>query len=541
MKDSARKLVFLLGGVIPLLLLPFIKGGMTGSISGEIVYQKRIKAPLYLYIFAGKEKSKRPPDIWEEKPVRKIRLSGRSFRVKGLSPGRYYLFSFLDENGNGKVDYQNYEPTGWYSADSGGLDPLVVKKGVDISGINIPLKAPTPMGAPRKTKGGELALVKGRYVLKLYGSSYQRGYAHGFLLASQIRDMIEFFNLEFGARSRRRYEKEVLPFVKKNFSYDKSYLEEVRGMLDGMRASGKSLFIPSLNRDVTMDDILALNAYGEWLSLSCSSVSAWGKMTENRELKGGLIIGRDMDGENDLRKTTVLDVLIFAVAPEKGFRYVSVMWPGFIGTYSAMNERGVAAFTHKSNTNSSWKAKGLTPKGLIVREIMMKVDEKDTVAKIRRVIDSHRVKTGGAMGVGNNLHIVSPYHCQRYPAAIMEDDYYGGATRYPGEFYPKNPYLVLCCNTFIKYGVSSPEPGLRGRRYSALAKELTRLIERGETIDTREMVKLLSISGNKRTEHAIIFRANEGSFDLAVEDLVKGIREAPLCSWTRFKLLDLFP
>jgi hypothetical protein len=537
----SKKAALFFAGLFSLLLLTFLPVEKGGTISGEIIYPEKVKAPLYLSIFAGRDNPRRPPDIWEEKPVKRIRLEKKSFKLNNLSPARYYLFAFLDINGNGKVDYQNYEPTGWYSEDLGGLDPVTVKGGDEISGIRIPLKAPAPMGKPRKVRGGELTRVNGRYVLKISGIPYQRGYAHGFLLASQVRDMVEFFNLEFGARSLSRYREEVLPFVQENFKYDERYLEEVRGMLDGMRESGKNLFVPPLGRDVSMEDILALNAYGEWLSLSCSSVSAWGKMTENDELKGGLIIGRNMDGEIDLRKTTVLDVLIIAVTPDDGFSYVSVMWPGFIASYSAMNERRVSAFTHKSNTNSSWRATGLTPKGLIVRDIMTKVDEADSVAGIRRLIDSYKVETGGAMGVGNNLHVASPYQRQQYPAAIMEDDYCGGATRYPAEFYPENPYLVLCCNTFIKYGVETPEPGLRGKRYSALAKELTRMIEAGETIDTKRMVNLLTISGNERTEHAIIFRANEGSFDLAVEDLVKGVREAPLCSWATFKLADLFP
>lgn len=49
-----------------------------------------------------------------------------------------------------------------------------------------------------------------------------------------------------------------------------------------------------------------------------------------------------MDGEIDIRKVTVSHFLIFAITPceTNKLKWISFMWPGFIGSCSAINEKG---------------------------------------------------------------------------------------------------------------------------------------------------------------------------------------------------------
>ena len=70
---------------------------------------------------------------------------------------------------------------------------------------------------------------------------------------------------------------------------------------------------------------------------SCTLHNATG-VVQGSDVDGGLIAGRNMDGEVDLRKVTVSHFLLFAVEPsEPGQRrWVSAMWPGFVGTISGI-------------------------------------------------------------------------------------------------------------------------------------------------------------------------------------------------------------
>jgi hypothetical protein len=59
-------------------------------------------------------------------------------------------------------------------------------------------------------------LRDGIWTLKLSGTYYQRGYAHGKLLAAEIIDFFEFFTLEFVLKSKKRYEELFLQHHNKN-------------------------------------------------------------------------------------------------------------------------------------------------------------------------------------------------------------------------------------------------------------------------------------------------------------------------------------
>jgi hypothetical protein len=49
-----------------------------------------------------------------------------------------------------------------------------------------------------------------------------------------------------------------------------------------------------------------------------------------------------MDGENDFRKSTVLQLVVFAIEPPPPLmKYAHVFWPGMVGTASGLNEAGV--------------------------------------------------------------------------------------------------------------------------------------------------------------------------------------------------------
>ncbi|MBL7073804.1 hypothetical protein ISS37_01010 [candidate division KSB1 bacterium] len=549
MRTLLRYLTFTAILLVFTLAVTGVNSSLAGSIAGKVTYKGRQRGAIYVRAYPVPKGLRRHRYIWEHEPL----ITFSSVRTHSLGPytisdlpdSNYTLWAWMDINGNGEVDYDIPEPTGWYTADNGSLDEVTINEDSQVQNINIILKRPTPFPTEdKRIEHGSLRTIKDKKVLHLWGKPAERGYAQGFLVGPQIRDMIEFFNVEFVARSASYYEKSVIPFVESRSVFTEEDNEELDAMLKGMRDSGSNMFIDALGREVIRGDLYALNAYGEWWGedLSCSSVSAWGKATENDELKDGLIIGRDMDGEIDLRKTTIISVLIFAVEPAspKKKKWVSVMWPGFIGTYSGMNEEGVGIFDHSGNGKSDPAIAGYRPGTLIMRDVLETVGAKNTVSEAEKAMMTFRGPKGGPFNSGEILFIVSPYVGQKVPAAIYEVDMEGGVMRYPDEARPTCSYNLVCTNTYLKYRVSPNHAVRFCRRYADLADRLVAFKVYGKSIGTPEIIELIQVSGNRTTEHSIIFRPNQMTIDLAYENLVYDIREAALCEWTSYRWEELF-
>lgn len=145
-------------------------------------------------------------------------------------------------------------------------------------------------------------LREGFWILKLWGSHYERGYGHGKLLAAEILDFFEFFGLEIALKSRTRYETTFFPhhntFVRKicprsltcyKVSKPEGYKQELEGIIAGMKDSGVSMYIPLLERDFTLEDLHYVNTFVEARTagdikanteISCTQFSYWGSKTK---------------------------------------------------------------------------------------------------------------------------------------------------------------------------------------------------------------------------------------------------------------------
>ena len=83
----------------------------------------------------------------------------------------------------------------------------------------------------------------------------------------------------------------------------------------------------------------------------CSQFCAWGEATAGSDIDGGTIVGRNMDGECDVRKVTVSHFILLASdisadtpsphGEREGQRYVSALWPGAIGVQTGFNSAGL--------------------------------------------------------------------------------------------------------------------------------------------------------------------------------------------------------
>jgi len=562
---------------------------MTGSISGTVFYKGAEKGPVYLLLLPVNNKKMLRTIQSQSLPFQSEYVSQYiyldapgNYQFTKIDAGDYVLWSWLDVNQNGSVDYFNFtEPTGWFQTDKQlTLATITVEAGKEKKGINLKLISPIPYSDEDKKitigkGGGTLKTLKGNKVLHLWGLPKERGYAYGYLVGQQIVDWIEYVLVENFVGSVKNYEEIALPYIKKHFN-NQRYFTEIDAMIKGMKDAGVDTFIGLLDRDITRLDIEAQNCY--WLlwemalygffkmsssqlsSGSCSGVAFWGEWTRNAELNGGLVHGKNMDGENDLRKVTVNDLLLIAVEPpqESGLnKYVGVDWPGSFGTFNAMNEHGLILTPHCASSVPSWEANEIIAYPVLYREALQKGR---TINDVQAIWKSLACSAGFCGTGGFNTGIYTPYMKENdsFPAVIYETDAYGGAIRYPGEIPPKDLFCILVTNTFYKYtGVYpkafsdflelGPFSGITSKsyRYIDMLDTVIKFKNEGKTVGTQEIIQLLQVASTSKaysgkTEYSYIAYPNKMSFALAKEDLARRIMDAPFAKFTNYTFEEAF-
>jgi len=319
-----------------------------------------------------------------------------------------------------------------------------------------------------------------------------------------------------------------------------------------------------LGRDFQRVDLLAINAYIERRAAqpspaaslmpegpACTQFAFWGEATQGSELAGGLIAGRNMDGEVDLRKVTVSHFLLFAVDPsEPGRRrWVSAMWPGFVGTITGINEEGLYAMENAGGSGPGPVVDGLTPCSWVQRNILENAGGESTPASIAERFEAFRSPAGGVFGGGSIILWAVPYRGQPAPAFVSEGDRFGTDIREPGEVAPASRFEIMASNHYLTYGVDPDRPGFFfGKaadfsstwRYEAGMNALEAWARQKKPLGTAEMRRLLQTVAHGTTEHSVIFRANEMTLDVAVDDLESDLWDAPYQSWVTFSFEELF-
>ncbi len=518
------------------------------------------------------------------RPLRTLSLPGPArFAFPELEAGAYSVLAFMDLDGDGALGFDPPEPFGWHATEAAGPMAVLDLSGGDGTGADIVLRRPRPFPREeRRTDHGSLRWMKGLPVLQLHGTARERGYAHGFLVGEQILDFFEFYVLEDSWQSARRYQDQFAPFLESHFAYDPAYLGEVDAVVEGMKASGMDMRVPWLGREFSRVELLAINAYIERRAAQgspartlhpsdgpalsgrpidaphpdpagpqCSQFALWGEATAESELHGGLIAGRNMDGEVDLRKVTVSHFLLFAVDPaEPGLRrWVSTMWPGFVGTLSGINEEGLYSMENAGGTGPGPVVDGLTPCTWVQRHILEHAGRESTPESIEAAIARFNSAGGGAFGAGSIILWGVPFAGQPAPAFVSEGDRFGTAVRAPTEVAPVRPFDILATNHYLVYGADPDRPGVNFAqevsfsstwRYEAGKNTLEAWARMGIPVGTAEMRRLLQSVAHGTTEYAVVFRANEMSLDVAVDDLAADLWDAPYQRWVAFRFEELF-
>jgi hypothetical protein len=400
--------------------------------------------------------------------------------------------------------------------------------------------------------------MHGLPVLQLRGTAEERGFAHGYLAARQIIDFFEFYIIEDNWRSAKNYKETFVPFLEDHFDCPSEFLKECDAVIQGMQASGIDMRVEALERDFKRTDLLAINAYIEKRAAfpiadpaSCTQFAFWGSQTEGSELDGGLIAARNMDGECDVRKVTVSHFLVYAVDPSEHGRkrWVSTMWPGFVGTISGVNEDGLYCMENAGGSGSGPVPEGIVPCSWIQRIILEEQGRDASPESVLETMKPFVCSTGGITAAGSIILWAVPYKGQESPAFIYEGGRTGFAIRTPTEVRPVDPANIMASNHHLSYGFDPDKPDYSlGRpvsfssrwRYETGMHTLEAWSRQGKSLGLNEAIRLLEQVAHGTTEYSVVFLANEGRILIAVDDLETDMWDAPYMKWIEFDFDELF-
>jgi hypothetical protein len=368
-----------------------------------------------------------------------------------------------------------------------------------------------------------------------------------------VVEFFRFFILESVVQSAARYEAVLAPTFRTAFAQyaDAEYAAEARALLGGMAeraaADGDAhlLAVPELARNFSYDDLFAINAYDAFETWACSQLVAWGPASAD----GATLTARNMDGEVDVRHATVAAALLFAHAPPPPAKgWVSVMWPGHLGSFSLLAEDGIYGMMNAGSDRPGGPA--TNSHRYATTWVLRKTIEATTAASSARdlhdAVAAYNSAAGGACDPGCIFVWARPADANSsLPGGmIYEGDRLGGSVRVEGAAPPYVQGVVMATNHFLQTGVVPPTPPARSFpaaltccdgcncsfssqfRYAAGSQYVGRLARADRGVDVDAARTWLTHVTHGTTEHSVITRPGARMFGLMVADS-RGLWDAP--------------
>ena len=257
---------------------------------------------------------------------------------------------------------------------------------------------------------GRLEEIDGTHVLFLKGSPREMGKQEGKLLKKECRQIAQhilygigvgssfdtgkwFFGEVEGAESR------LEPFM------DKRYLTEIDAMAD---AAG-----------IDRQEARLANFFPELFH--CTGFSLFGKATRDGHMYHGRVL--------DYLKGVGLEqnAIVIVYQPDYGNAWVNLGYAGFIGSVTAMNEKGISIGEMGGKGYGNWDGK---PMAQLVREVMEKADTLDDAVRIMR--DSPRTC--------EYYYVISDGKSKQAVGIAATPDKF--VVSHPGESFPQLPHSL---------------------------------------------------------------------------------------------------
>jgi hypothetical protein len=284
-------------------------------------------------------------------------------------------------------------------------------------------------------------------VIVLRGSYEEMGEAHGVLAGKEIIQLLDNIIIPFvNKQETNGWDRKVLP-VTAAFTFPERYQKELISMMKGIEKKypdRNDRMIFSLKREIKIDDLRALNCFGDLINSmgGCSSFCAWGALTEN----GKVICGRNLDERSIPGK---IPFMVVARQPTEPGRKatVEISGPGVIGISTGMNEDGMIEMLHDGNGLPSASEKFM-PRTIVMREVIELAGPYESVEKISDLFRNRMVQ------LGSSTHIASPMHEPEKMLLPFVVEWDGNRRDNGATVRIEDPSIIrdatVCTNHFIK-------------------------------------------------------------------------------------------
>ncbi len=259
---------------------------------------------------------------------------------------------------------------------------------------------------------GYIEYKEDKKIVRVWGTHYERGYGQGYMLCNEIIDIFCNYFLGYLFGNNAYFYGVTRANFEQSFVVDDKYITEGDGVLDGIVASGQTLYNDVLERDLDVTDLMMCNSIVDFAddknpfsdNSFCSSLTSWGSSTfDAPELLGESIITRFLDWTPH---QTLMDNHILMVSfPTESYEqnWISFTFPGLFGCLSAINENGVGSFYNVGNNNSYDPQDTFQPIFLSIRNGIEAVDydgsgQCDPIDVVKAVSDNVQ-RTGSIMNV----------------------------------------------------------------------------------------------------------------------------------------------
>jgi len=255
---------------------------------------------------------------------------------------------------------------------------------------------------------GLLCTTQGKTILMVHGTPEQMGAAHGRLLAAEVRFLVQRILYVVGAAdsvqsgkwffdTMAEIQRRTEPYIPKRFLAECDALSQAAG--------------------ISQRDGRFANLFPE--RFHCSGVAVRGKASKN----GRVIHARVLDYMRDIGIQDVAVVVVFM--PEGYNAWMTLGYAGFVGTVTAMNEKGLAIGEMGGGGEGHWDG---TPMSLLLRDVMERASNVEEALQMiktaRRTCEYYYVlsdRSGNIAGV----------HADSQQVTILR----------PGQQHPMLPYV----------------------------------------------------------------------------------------------------
>jgi hypothetical protein len=401
----------------------------------------------------------------------------------------------------------------------------------------------------QETVNGSLETHGSQRILNMWGTNYEMGYAHGYLLSHDIMLMLEkyLFESEMGG-SKSRWDQGIQA-VNNNFIWG-NYQTELDGMLAGMLAKRDenlddpyySLVFEGVgegggNREVLVSDLKVWNAFVDLGPfINCSSFAVWGETSASTE--SGTIHARNLDHARDLTneyKVTLQTVMTYE--PANGQKFFAISWPGFIGLFTGVNEQSVTITGNVSNGTSSSARNDYFPVALAGRQALEVADNQDSLP------DVWTSWSGKERTKSYNIQVTEPYRVASNSGIVMESDSSGEEIREHETSYSH----IITTNHYLQRTPANSPNSSSLTRYNTIHDLLinTYYSQGDHKVDAEEARSILEAVDQTNTIHSLVSELNAKRYYVYLASVVfnptKVFTPAPETTPEVYLWSDLFP